>query len=378
MKKTCYTIIFLLALPVVQTNAQPSRRYPTLPPERPFWFVLEEGKKAFREGEYGAALALFEEARTERRARYARMETAFIALLSIGEVRRIGDNLEIIERYVTERNQFDAAAALEELYYRVGRGALGNSAKTALSYFGRLKEYPEAEFMIGEVYRLEGEFGIALSQYNKALEHNIEAESPLFSTEILYTMADVNRSGRNWRLMEEALERIMVVDKLWNSTGTFARTAMTRTLGTDGINSFLQMYRHKSGAAEKAHRLLGEFCYKSGRHNIAESHLAFAVLEQNTVIIDEALRNRFDFSFTTLNDLMAEISRRPEIKKYMQDVEYFKTLYYLGAVLYANGKSASARGIWTFLSSRADAGEWARRSQNQLRSPFVEALSYTN
>ncbi|MDR2509775.1 MAG: hypothetical protein LBC77_03925 [Spirochaetaceae bacterium] len=351
-------------------------RYPRIPRERPFWFVLEEGKKAFREGEYGAALALFEEARTERRDRYTRFETIFISLLSIGEVRRIGDTLEVIEKYIEERNQFDSAAALEELIYRVGRDALRNSAKTALEYFGRLKEYPEAEFWIGEVYRLEGETAIAIKQYRKALEVNIEAESAQRALEVRYKIAELLLAEQNWTQLEAVLNEIIQGDTLWNASDNFVRNAMTRTLEGDGINAFLKMYRYRNDDQEKAHRMLGEFCYKSGRYILAESHLAFAVLAQSTVIVEEAVRRRFDFEFTTLENLAAEISRRGAIKDYIVKVDYYRTLYFLGAALYANGKAPPARGVWSFVAGNSDAGEWGRRAQNQLRAPFVESLKF--
>ncbi|MDR2467573.1 MAG: hypothetical protein LBD22_01270 [Spirochaetaceae bacterium] len=368
--------LFIIAGVLFPLTAQQQVRVPMPPTERPFWFILEEGKKAFREHEFGDALALFEEARAERKARYTRMETVFINLLSIGEVRRFGDALDLIEKYIAERNQFDAAAALDELVYRVGRPALRNSAKTALSLFNKLKEYSEGEYWIGEVYRLEGEYAIALQQYSKALEIHVEAEKPLWNIDLLYKIAETHRIMRNWVQMEASLNKILAADTMWSAPESFARTAMTRTLNDSGINPFLAMFRYNNGATEKAHRLLGEFCYKSGRHNLAETHLAFAVLIQNSVLIEAARSKRYNFEYTTLDELLHEIDRRTELKNYMAESDYFRTLYYLSAALYANGKTTSAQGIWSFLAARADAGEWSRRAANQLRKPFVETTTF--
>jgi hypothetical protein len=62
---------------------------------RPYWYTLERGKLHFRSGEYGEALAAFEEARDQRRDMYTRMEQDIIAVLSLPEVRRMGDSLGI-------------------------------------------------------------------------------------------------------------------------------------------------------------------------------------------------------------------------------------------------------------------------------------------
>jgi hypothetical protein len=57
---------------------------------------------------------------------------------------------------------------------------------------------------------------------------------------------------------------------------------------------------------------------------------------------------------------------------YAEKTEYFKTAYYLGASLYGNGKTVTARGLWNSLSTQSIAGEWQARSIAQLRSPQVE------
>ncbi|MDR0723316.1 MAG: hypothetical protein LBF75_11115, partial [Treponema sp.] len=159
--------------------------------ERPYWFSLEQGKALFRKGDYGNALLAFEDARRDRRAMYTRMEQDLIDLLSIPEVRLLGDSLDQIEPYITERYQVNAGAALREVYFRVSRASLDGSATKALEALGRLKNYPEAEYWIGESYRVEGELAVALRQYQKAYEQRAFLENPGFDIEILYKIVDI-------------------------------------------------------------------------------------------------------------------------------------------------------------------------------------------
>jgi hypothetical protein len=124
---------------------------------------------------------------------------------------------------------------------------------------------------------------------------------------------------------------------------------------------------------ERAHRLLGLFYYASGRHHPAQEHLAFAFMIQNTLLIDEVIRRRYDYSFTGLNGLMAELNGRPELLSYMEDVDYYKTIYYFADSLYGAGNALPARQIWTFLGSRSQAREWRSRAQGQLANPLVSS-----
>jgi tetratricopeptide (TPR) repeat protein len=274
-----------------------------------------------------------------------------------------------------------------------------NSAAAALAALGRLKQYPEAEYWIGEIYRVEGESGLALAQYRKAYELRGLFENGDFDTELLYTIADIHKIRQEYNEMERTL-LLIVQGSLWSDSTTaedavpaamppaapvpgqpvphaeasasFARQAMTRTLEVDGPGRFLAMYRYNNTRVEKAHRLLGFYYAASGRHSRAQEHLMFAFLIQNTVIIEELIRQRYDFSFTDLADLTDWAGRYSLLSAYMEDAQYYKTAYYLGTSLYGNGKALSAGSLWTFLGARSEAGEWQQYAQRQLRNPRVE------
>ena len=341
----------------------------------------------FRQGDYGNALLAFEDARRQRHSMYERMEKDLIDLLSIHEVRRLGDSLDWIERYIDERHYAGAAAALRELYYRIPRENFNNSAVSALNALSSLKDYPEAEHWIGETYLAEGELSLALNQFQKAIILRSLMENPCYATELLYKIAGIRRIRQEYNEMERILLSILSSDSLWlNQEGnagaedavlagtsfSFAKQAMTRTLENNGIDRFITLYRYVNDESAQAHRLLGFYYYSSGRHSRAQEHLMFAFLIQNTIIIDEVIRRRYDFTFTTMEALASEIQKNPVLMEYTIRNEYYKTAYYLGASLYGNGKTTAARSIWSFLAARNDAGEWQNRAIGQLRSPYVE------
>ena len=356
---------------------------------------MERGKNQFRNGSFGAALMSFEDARRSRRAMYEQMERDLITLLSLGEVRRIGDSLERVEHFAVERSYTAASAALQELYYRFPKTSFNNSASAALAAFNRMKNYPEAEFWIGEVYRVEGEMTLALTQYQRALQMRDVLEDPGFTASLQYRIANVLRIRQEYTEMERVLLAIIEErDTLWinaqsadrnsnpasanipydQASSAFARNAMRWTLTEHGINRFLLMYRYNNSTAEQAHRLLGYFYVARRNNNLAEQHLMFAFLIQNTTIIEEIQRHRYEYVFTSLTALMREVNRYPLLQSYIAEVEYYKTVYYFAASLFGNGKRAIARELWTFLSTQPQAGEWQGRAASQLVNPRFEQL----
>ncbi|MCL2180829.1 MAG: hypothetical protein FWB83_06840 [Treponema sp.] len=359
---------------------------------QPWWLSLEQGKQRFRAGDYGAALMLFEDARRDRRAMYEYMERDFVAFLSLGEVRRIGDMLDRVERFSYERHYTSASAALEELYYRVPKESFNNSAYAALAAFDRLKNYPEAEYWIGEVYRIEGELPLALAQYRRALSMRETLEDRNFAVTLHYKIANILRIRQEYNEMERVYNSIIDdLDTLWTnsniaaradpdanlpyaqSSASFARAGMTRTLENEGVNRFLLLFRYNNRAVEAAHRQLG-FYYTVSNRPSAQQHLMFAFLIQNTIIIEEVRRHQFDYAFTDLASLAQQINRNPLLLEFVEEVEYYKTIYYLGASLMRNSHTSIARSLWVFLASQPQAGEWRGRAASQLRNPRTEPI----
>jgi tetratricopeptide (TPR) repeat protein len=333
-----------------------------------YWYVFERGKTEFRRRDFGAALVSFEDAREMRRAKFYRLELSLVELLSIGEVRSFKDNLERIELYVDERMQMDAKEALDELYYRVPKESLKNSAQAAVEALRRLRSYPEAEYWIGEVYRIEGELSLAAKEYKAAWDMRSNLEAPGFAVNILFRIAEVEEIRGNFSAMEEALGEILKSDTLWQADeSNFARRAMKRTLEHEGIDRFLVMYRYANPGTSKAHRILGKHYFDTGNFPLAADHLLFAFLSDTTTIIDEVKKSSFDWAYSTLPNLISDLERRRELLNYLEETEYCKTIYLLAAALAKDNKPIPAQGFFNFLAGVYPDSEWGMLAKANLR-----------
>ncbi len=148
-----------------------------------------------------------------------------------------------------------------------------------------------------------------------------------------------------------------------------------RILANEGPDQFLMVYRYDNYQVEKAHRELGLYYYASGRHIKAADHLLFAFLIQNSIIIQNLLKNQFDFSFSTIQDLFDYIFVDASLQEYAANTEYYKTIYYLGSAFYGSGNLTAARKFWALLADKPEAREWSIRAESQLRSPFIEKIN---
>jgi hypothetical protein len=68
---------------------------------------------------------------------------------------------------------------------------------------------------------------------------------------------------------------------------------------------------------------------------------------------------------------MTFIQRRPELAAFIEETEYYRTIYYLATALYASGKTRPASQLWAFLASTDNAGEWGNRARRNP-TPYIE------
>lgn len=338
----------------------------------PYWMLLERGKKLFDDKLYGDALLVFEDAQKARGAYYQSLYDELVKVLSLEDFRRLGDSLDAVENLAAQKGLTRVVEALN-VASASSRSALGGSASAALGVLKGLKDYPEAEYWIGEVFRFEGETTLALGQYRDAWAHRANLDVPDDGVTILYRQADILLDKGAYAEREEVLLKIVSLDPVWTGRdGVYARSAMERTLRNDGIDEFLRLYRSGHSLAYAAYRDLGLYYYRTGRHDRATTQLMLAVLVSSSVVLDELSRTADSFAYAGLEDALDRSSGRWRIQEYLASADYYKTLYYLGASLFAQGQRRSADGLWRVVASRKDAGEWGGRARIQLKSPTVE------
>lgn len=346
--------------------------------EDPYWLVLEKGKQYFRNNEYGKALNAFEDAKRKRDAVYSKMQKDWIDFLSLNEVRALGDSLSKLELFLKDKPSKRISEIISEIKYQYKDTVIQDSSQKIISLIDQLRLYPEAEFWIGEVYRVEGEIKIALKQYERALSQQLAIENNGFTTLIRYKIAEMHYLLKDYLNYEKVLINILSSDTLWSADAhsqSFIRTAMFKTLTEDGINRFLVLYRYDLTDVEQAHRKLGFYYYTTGRYDKAVEHLTYAFLIQNTLLIKEIQRREYGYIFSDYTQLLRNLNRYVDLEPFINDVDYYKTNYYLAAALFAVGQRSTAFSLWTILSKYDQAEEWQKRSQTQLKKPFIEPIN---
>jgi tetratricopeptide (TPR) repeat protein len=223
------------------------------------------------------------------------------------------------------------------------------------------------------IYEQEGETDFAQKYYLAALEKG-GFEIPDDKYAVNYRLANMYYQQKNFKKYEDTLVTIVQEQNLYiEPRYARLRDSYVSTLLSRGFDALALLYRVPFDFAQEAHGNLGVFYCRTGRDRQALLHLAFANLATVSTLADELKRHDPDYSFTTLRDALERSAGYPELQDFLLRSDFYRSMYFLAAVLYAQGASQEARMLWD-LVAKYGAGEWKTQSRNQLLAPKAEPL----
>jgi tetratricopeptide (TPR) repeat protein len=235
--------------------------------------------------------------------------------------------------------------------------------------------FPEAEIGIGDIYAEEGELDLAISQYKKAYDLRKSFYIPGQQYEVLFRLADIYEKKELYKLMEDSLQLVIRDDVRFNETPTYRmKSQIAKNYADKGIDRMLFLYSFEDTIFAKAHSRLGLFYYRTGRYSPAIDHLLYSIIYRTARMKAFLFGKDAEYEFTSLADLMRRIDAAPELRRYAQDVGFFRDLYYLAGATFANGYPLNGKALWNLIAGSKAADSYADLSRRQAKKPWIEPL----
>ena len=155
------------------------------------WRILQDAQFAYDKGEFSKAMNLANKAKANRVAESDYEVYILDVALSPLAVRRAGENFDSVLEVLKERDQTEAISIINRYLSLYGEKFFQYSVHKMEDWVEAKRVYPEADFLIGKIYRLEGEYKTAIDFYEKARLESSFLDIPDQIFDILYEMADL-------------------------------------------------------------------------------------------------------------------------------------------------------------------------------------------
>lgn len=305
---------------------------------------------AFDSNEYGKALNYAEDAILFRKQEIEYETNKLKESLSSREVNKAGDNIESILKVLTERKETVTINIINSYIKVKGNDYFNNSISQLLAYMNSLSVYPEAQKLIGDIYKLEGEYDYAEQYYLMALDNASVFDIPDEKYEILYMLAEISEFENDNELYEIRLLNILAEDENYGDKSL--RKAMINTISRNATNSvekFFSLYRAYSYLSLNAYIKLADYYFEIGELKKALEFSAMATITSYTKISKSLESRNIDYVSSSLSVFLQECSFYDDIIKWGSDNNVWSCFNSLAKIAKANGYSTFAQELLIIL-----------------------------
>ncbi|MBR1402554.1 MAG: hypothetical protein IJ558_14090 [Treponema sp.] len=308
------------------------------------WRILQDAQFAFDKGEFSKAMNLATKAKANRVAESDYEVYIFDVALSPLAVRRAGEDFDAVLEVLKERDQTEAISLINKYLERYGAAYFQYSVHKMEDWAREKRVYPEADFLIGKIYRLEGEFKTAIDFYEKARMESTFLDIPDQLYEILYEMADLMYHQNETEKYKQALLLILNNDK--NYQDDVLRRAMLRIIDAnkaENVDRFFDLFRVSSPKTLGALYNISVIFEKEGEAENSLFSSALGTVESFSHILTSISGRDASYEYTTLALFLQKIGEYEDITEWCEGnhfwnylIDFCKKTAARGNVLYAN------------------------------------------
>jgi len=316
---------------------------------------------AYDNMDYGKALKYSEDAILYRRQHIEKQIEKLKTSLTSKRVQSAGDSIDAVVKVLETRHENESLEIIDSFTKIKGYDYFNNSIQTLLKYMNESMVYPEAQKLIADIYKLEGEYEFAEEYYMLALKNSDVLDIPAEKYDILYTLAEISRLQNNMDKYEVRLLNILTEDKCFMDKALNSAMHNTVTSNKKGsCEKYFNLYRADSYLCIDAYNQLGEYYYSLGEK---EKALKFAELSTITTFskISEIINSRnSEYEYTNLSKFFQEASFYSDIVDWGNDYNAWKSFNILAKYTSEMGYKTFARELLMVLVQHTPTKYWQK------------------
>lgn len=346
-KKIALTFVLICSF---LTFAQIAPKKPV--PSEYSWRILQEAKALYDQNDLSGALNLALKAKENRKAESGWENYVLENALSPFAVRRVGEEFEPVLKVLEEREQKDAISIIRKYLDLYSSERFQNSVYKLKDFINKKSVYPEADYLVGKIYQVEGEYKAAYDFYNEAQNEAEFLDIPDSVFTIFYSMADLARLQNDDEAYAQAL--LLVLNKDPNFNDNVLKNAMIKIIDANksaNADRFFSLFRAESPLTMNALFELSKIKESQGETRDSLFCSALGSVEGFTHVFNSILEYDQDYEYTTLAEFLSKISSYDDISAWCVQSNFYDFLIDFGEKARSRGDEVFANSLFITLAS---------------------------
>lgn len=332
--------------------------------------INSESIKAYRQAvtyfenqDYGKALKFAEDANLYRKQESEYELKVLHNSLSVKKVIAVGTEINKVLKILEERGEKESIRIINYYLKLKGSDFFENNIDKIREYIKKIEIFPEAYRLIGDIYKLEGEYQFAEKYYILALDNADILDIPNQKYDILYMLAQISKLEGNLPQMETRLLNILIDDPFYKDKALF--TSMIGTIKSNKENSlekFFTLYRASSYYCLNAYNDLVQYYMDVGEKEKALKLSALTVLTGFTKVYDILKSRNPEYEYENINLYFQELAFYPDVIEWGTKNFIWKSYYDLAVISNEQGYNLFSRELLKTLVQYCPETYWQKTS----------------
>lgn len=332
------------------------------------WRIFKQAENEFENINYGASLTLFEKAKEIRRQECNWEKYTLETVMLKSAVKKADDSLEEIVAYLKSREYREVIAIIDNEFLIHGKEYFGNSFKKLYDEVVKKEFYPEADYYIGKIYRLEGETLLALQYYEKALSHKDVLNVKEQEYDILYDIANIYKLLEDYSKYETYLLKILEKDSRFLDKNVFVNSILKtiKQNKPETVAKLFNLYRNDNIFSIKACHDLTLLYELTGYSDKALECAAFGSLTSFTKIVNVLADRDIEFQYEDLKQVMTKCQKYPDVIEWGNKNGSWELFVLLAKESSAQGCLLFATELYKILSLSEPVEYWRIQAEKNI------------
>ncbi len=329
-------------------------------------YILPKAIIAFEDKNYYEAFELAQNAKESRKNESIWASSVLKDALLSPNAQKIGTDIQTLLYFFKQRQNDTVVNVIETVLKKYSIEYFDYNIENLVDFLALTENFPEADFLLGKLYFLEGELAIAEKYLLQAFDYKTLLNVPDQQYDILYSLANLYKLQNNNESYEQSLLLIIGKDNLNVNVTSLLKSAKKSIDNDMSVDKFFLFYREDSYVSLEAWYNLAKLYIEKNEWDLAYD-AAIAMNLISFTRIDEVLKDRdIHYQFTTLSEFLKALKSFNDIDVWAIENNVWEGFYLLAQISSKMEYKNFAKELLVNLAMECPQREWRILSERTL------------